>query len=135
MVFDSEDLLMSHSRDEANICQVQPEQALNGITPETESLLRSRKKESRGKSEPELWKKMYRVLFPNEIVPSPCKLALPDSEEHAKLGEWWQSSPLVRLVIFLFIIFVALQSLNSVAASDWVCLMRLCAVGNQHAYF
>jgi hypothetical protein len=76
MVFDSEDLLMSHSRDEANRCQIQPEQALDGITLETEWLLRSRKKEYRGQSKLELWRKMYRTLFPDEIVPSPCKLAL-----------------------------------------------------------
>jgi len=76
MVFDSKDLLKSHSRDEANRCQVHPEQVLDGITPEAERLLRSRKKEYRGQSEPELWRKMYRTLFPDEIVPSPCKLAL-----------------------------------------------------------
>jgi hypothetical protein len=74
MLFDSEDLLKSHSREEENRCKVQPTELLDGITPETERLLRSRKKEYKGQTEPELWKKMYRVLFPNEIVPSPCKL-------------------------------------------------------------
>jgi hypothetical protein len=80
MVFNSEDLLTSHLRDEANRCQVQPKQVLDGITPKTESLLRSRKKEYRVQSEPELWRKMYRTLFPDEIVPSPCKLAISDLE-------------------------------------------------------
>jgi hypothetical protein len=77
IVFGSKDLLKSHLRDETNRCQVRPEQVLDGITPETESLLKSRKKEYRGQPELELWKTMYWVLFPNEIVPSPCKLALP----------------------------------------------------------
>ncbi len=73
MVFDTEDSLITHSR-EANRCHVQPKPPLDGITPEIERLLRSRKKEYRGQSEPEIWKKIYRILFPNEIVPSPCKL-------------------------------------------------------------
>ena len=78
MVFDSEDLLKSHLRDEPNRCQLRPTQTLDGVTQETEKLLRSRKKDYNGQSEPELWRKIYRTLFPDEIVPSPCRLALFD---------------------------------------------------------
>jgi hypothetical protein len=78
MVFNSKDLLKSHLRDVVNRCQVQPEQVFDGITPETEKLLRSRKKEYRDQSEPELWKRMYRILFPDEFVPPPCKLVPSD---------------------------------------------------------
>jgi hypothetical protein len=78
MVFNSKDLLKSHLRDVVNRCQVQPEQVFDGITPEIKKLLRSRKKEYRDQSEPELWKRMYRILFPDEFVPSPCKLVLSD---------------------------------------------------------
>jgi hypothetical protein len=75
MLFDSQDLLTSHLREEmeAERCDVKPKRALDGITPETELLLKRRKKDYKGQSEPELWKKMYRILFPDEIVPSPCK--------------------------------------------------------------
>jgi hypothetical protein len=76
MVFNSKDLLKSHLRDVVNRCQVQPEQVFDGITPETEKLLRSRKKEYRDQSESELWKRMYWILFPDEFVPSPCKLEI-----------------------------------------------------------
>lgn len=74
MVFDSEDLLVIHSREDMNRCQVQPQKLLDGITPATERLLRSRKG-YKGQSEPERWKTVYRILFPDEIVPSPCKLS------------------------------------------------------------
>jgi len=76
MSFDSQDLLTSHSREEevgTERCRVKPKRAFDGITPETELLLKSRKKDHKGQSEAELWKKMYRTLFPGEIVPSPCK--------------------------------------------------------------
>jgi hypothetical protein len=75
MLFDNQELLMSHLREEteAQICEVKPKKALDGITPETELLLKRRKKDIKGQSKSELWRKMYQILFPDEIVPSPCK--------------------------------------------------------------
>jgi hypothetical protein len=71
----SQDLLKSHSREETELerCQVKPKEALDGITPETEQLLGRQKKNYPGKSEPEAWWKMYRILFPDHPIPSPCK--------------------------------------------------------------
>lgn len=45
----------------------------DGITSDVERLLRSRKKSRRSQSDVERWKEMYRLLFPNEDLPSPCK--------------------------------------------------------------
>ncbi|RFU29493.1 hypothetical protein B7463_g6824, partial [Scytalidium lignicola] len=43
----------------------------DGITADLEKKLRSRKKESRGQSEADRWRDIYRLLFPGEEVPSP----------------------------------------------------------------
>jgi hypothetical protein len=57
----------------SEICQVKPGQPPNGLAPETERKLRSRKKAHRDQTDEDRWKEMYRILFPNEDVPSPCK--------------------------------------------------------------
>ena len=59
---------MSHLREKepARKCEGKPKKALDGITPETELLLRSWK-DYKGKSEAERWKKMYWTLFPDDF--------------------------------------------------------------------
>jgi len=73
-LFGSQELLKSHLREKelAQKCEEKSKKALDSIAPETELLLRSRK-DYKGKSEAERWKKMYRTLFPDWIVPSRCK--------------------------------------------------------------
>lgn len=69
--------LDSHLTVEASeICELKPGIPPQGITPECERLLRSRKKASRNQSDEDRWKNIYKLLFPNEKVPSPCKLPL-----------------------------------------------------------
>jgi hypothetical protein len=46
----------------------------DGITNEMVEKLRSKKKAHRGQSEEDRWKEIYQILFPGEMVPSPCKL-------------------------------------------------------------
>jgi hypothetical protein len=57
----------------ADICQVQPGHPPEGITQENQKRLRSRKKASPNQSDEDRWKDIYRLIFPNEEVPSPCK--------------------------------------------------------------
>jgi transcription elongation factor Elf1 len=58
-------------------CELNLIQPAEGITGNIEKKLRSRKKTHKGQSETERWQEMYRILFPNEGVPSPCKLFRP----------------------------------------------------------
>lgn len=65
--------LEAHSRS-TNICDLaELTTPFEGITTEIEKKLRSRKKDSRVQSEADRWRGIYRVLFPDEVVPSPCK--------------------------------------------------------------
>jgi hypothetical protein len=50
-----------------------PEKTVEGITDRLKEQLQCRKKLYPGQTEAEKWQQMYRLLFPNEIVPSPCK--------------------------------------------------------------
>jgi hypothetical protein len=45
----------------------------DGITNEIMDKLRCKKKAYRDQSEADRWKDIYRVLFPGENAPSPCK--------------------------------------------------------------
>ncbi len=62
----------------ADICEAQRGPPREGITPEQESQLRSRKRSAQIQSEEEKWCNIYNLLFPNEKVPSPCKFAALD---------------------------------------------------------
>ena len=53
-----------------------PGQPPDGITPENEKQLKSRKKTHPNQSDGDRWKDIYKLLFPNEEVPSPCKRRL-----------------------------------------------------------
>jgi hypothetical protein len=58
-----------------DICESKTGHPPEGISSETEKLLRRRKKTYPGQSEEERWRDIYRLLFPNDKdVPSPCKL-------------------------------------------------------------
>ncbi len=73
-VFDDQEKLKAHELlDPTQICKVQLDVQLNGITPEQMSQLKSRKKIFRAQSDADRWRVIYQVLFPNEDVPSPCK--------------------------------------------------------------
>jgi hypothetical protein len=50
-----------------------PEIPVEGITDRLQKQLQCRKKLYAGQTEAERWQKVYQLLFPNEIVPSPCK--------------------------------------------------------------
>lgn len=79
--FDNQQILNAHiTVDATEICQVKPGHPPDGLTPEMERKLRSRKKAHRDQTDEDRWRDMYRLLFPNEDVPSPCKL-LPQSNE------------------------------------------------------
>jgi hypothetical protein len=58
----------------SDICDVQSGHPPEGITPEHEKRLRSRKKTSPNQSECDRWRDIFKLLFPNEEIPSPCKL-------------------------------------------------------------
>jgi hypothetical protein len=77
MEFDTKDQFDSHIKVAArDICESKNGQQPPGISPETEKLLKCRKKNRKGETEEERWKAMYQLLFPNdEVVPSPCKFS------------------------------------------------------------
>ncbi len=61
--------------DREDICEAQTDPLPEGITPEQERQLRSRKKPARVQSEESKWCHIYRLLFPNQPIPSsPCEL-------------------------------------------------------------
>jgi hypothetical protein len=53
-----------------------PELPVEGITDRLQKQLQCRKKLYAGQTEAERWQQVYQLLFPNEIVPSPCKSTL-----------------------------------------------------------
>src|SRR5580658_1178061 len=56
-------------------CEVKPNSTqVDGITNRIKQRLQCRKKAHPGETEPERWKNIYNILFPNEDVPSPCKI-------------------------------------------------------------
>lgn len=55
----------------ANICSLIPGHPPDGITPENEKRLKSRKKIHPNQSDDSRWAEIYKLLFPNEEVPSP----------------------------------------------------------------
>jgi hypothetical protein len=72
--FKDQQLLDSHLIVVAvEICEVISGSPPEGITPENETKLRSRKKLNRDQSDEGRWKEMYQLLFLNEDVPLPHK--------------------------------------------------------------
>jgi hypothetical protein len=64
--------LQDHS-EASQACEPKPMKEVAGITNQIEKLLHSRKKAYRGQTERERWEEIYRILFPHDNVPSPCK--------------------------------------------------------------
>jgi hypothetical protein len=74
-LFKTQEQLDSHLLvDASDICGVQTGHPPEGITVEHERRLRSRKKASPNQTDGDRWKDIYKLLFPNEEIPSPCKL-------------------------------------------------------------
>lgn len=70
MLFNAQELLNEHLR--STRCDIKAFVPLKSITDEIEKKLKSRKKLNLGPAE--RWKEIYRLIFPNESVPSPCEL-------------------------------------------------------------
>lgn len=59
------------------ICETSFGYPPDGITPEMETKLRSRKKCKANASSGDAWREMYQLLFPHKAeIPSPCKSVL-----------------------------------------------------------
>ncbi|TVY28038.1 Resistance to glucose repression protein [Lachnellula hyalina] len=78
-----------------DICHVQPGNPPTGITPVIERQLRSRKKSHPNQNDGDRWRDIYKLLFPNEEIPSPYFEAVktetpssPDSRELANYEEY-----------------------------------------------
>jgi hypothetical protein len=81
--FDKAEALKSHQRADVP-CKLR-ERAPDAITEEQEKLLRARAKSHC--SEEMKWEEMYRIIFPDEKVPSPCMpfSTYPFSLDHSAL--------------------------------------------------
>ncbi|KAE9374964.1 hypothetical protein N431DRAFT_406034 [Stipitochalara longipes BDJ] len=72
VVFKTEELLNSHATvPAALICEASPGHPPEGITPKQVADLRSKAKPYSKQNEADRWKEIFRLLFPNESVPSP----------------------------------------------------------------
>lgn len=71
--FPTEDELKSHTT-APKACELASYPPIEGITPEIEKKLRSRKKSHQLQDKAQQWKAIYQILFPNENIPEPCKL-------------------------------------------------------------
>jgi len=45
----------------------------DGVTPQVYEKLRSKKKTQRDQTEEDRWREIYKLLFPKEMIPSPCE--------------------------------------------------------------
>jgi hypothetical protein len=54
-------------------CERKDIEHIDGVTTEIFEKLRSKKKAQKDQTEADRWKDIYKLLFPNEMVPSPCK--------------------------------------------------------------
>jgi hypothetical protein len=59
-----------------DICEKKAGTTAEGVTADIEERLRSRKQMGPRKSEEDRWREIYKLLFPDEIVPSPCERLL-----------------------------------------------------------
>jgi hypothetical protein len=69
----AEDLFLHSNVADIDKCELQPELTAEGITPDVERRMRSRRKTHRSQSEEYKWKELYSMLFPRDEIPSPCK--------------------------------------------------------------
>lgn len=54
-------------------CELRDVAQTDGLTSDIVEKLRSRKKSDKNQSEEDRWREIYRLLFPHEMVPGPCK--------------------------------------------------------------
>jgi hypothetical protein len=74
LIFKSRRELANHNREiPANGCEVRLKNGLMGITAEMKKRLQSDKK--RRCDQADRWREIYHMLFPDEPIPSPCKLS------------------------------------------------------------
>ncbi|KAH7311034.1 hypothetical protein BKA65DRAFT_163081 [Rhexocercosporidium sp. MPI-PUGE-AT-0058] len=72
VTFKTADQLNAHiTVDAAIICQTKPGLPPEGISPDMERKLRSRKKSHPNQSDEDRWRDMYKLLFPDEEIPFP----------------------------------------------------------------
>ena len=76
VLFKDSDAVTTHLN-EPKGCELKNIDQGDGITPEVHEKLRSKKKTQRDQTEADRWKNIYKLLFPNEMIPSPCKLYSP----------------------------------------------------------
>lgn len=73
--FQSERSLAEHQNETERCAQVLNIPEIEGITPEQETQLKSKKRIKGEDSEERKWECVYLILFPGETeIPSPCKL-------------------------------------------------------------
>lgn len=70
--FDSQEDLDTHV-EAIEACELKVDQPVDGVTSKIKERLQCRKKAYPGQTEADRWEEVYRILFPNEEVPSPCK--------------------------------------------------------------
>jgi len=71
-IFRNQEQLDEHIR-ATEICELQAGQPPEGLTVEAERKIRIRKKLHPGQTEEDRWREIYKLLFPTEEIPSPCK--------------------------------------------------------------
>jgi hypothetical protein len=72
VLFKDQDAVTQHLL-QPEACELKDTINADGITAEIVEKLRSKKKAQRDQTEEERWKEIYRLLFPNEMVPNPCE--------------------------------------------------------------
>jgi hypothetical protein len=58
-------------------CNVKAEVPVDGMTRKMKDQIQCRKKSHPGQTDAERWEAIYKILFPDEVVPDPCKLKFP----------------------------------------------------------
>ena len=72
-LFEDQAAVAFHQR-EPQPCQLQEIEHADGVTVEIVLKLKSKKK-APNQTEADRWRDIFKLLFPNEIIPSPCKSA------------------------------------------------------------
>ena len=57
-------------------CDIVDGNVTHGVTARLEKLITSRKKAYPGQSDSDRWRDIYRLIFPDQVVPSPCRYPL-----------------------------------------------------------
>jgi hypothetical protein len=55
-------------------CEVKMGEPVDGITRKMKDQIQCRRKPHPGQTDAEKWEQIYKILFPNEVVPDPCML-------------------------------------------------------------